>query len=924
MKKLIQICGDPTVDWFRIHNEEIIVRGGVYYWEKPSGDTKVRLSSKPGGSAMIYQLLSKMIPPEWADVDGAGLDEEVLNRPKDNHITTSWTVWREFPNPGFNHNSYRLEKWHEFEPGNWDYAAARLSGHPDLLIIQDTNLGFRHCREGWPEVLTAESGNQAPRDIIIQLGQYNDGKDNPVLDRIMHLGWADRTTIITSISDLRACAVKIGISLSWERMLEEVVAAVLSPNCPFVEPRRKSIKYKQVIVTIGASGAIIVGKPQSTMIFDRSWQEGEFAQQFPGQIMGYHACLLGAIASDWAKDWEEFDWVKACSTGIKLARKLHLLGYEVMEKNHYKQLRFPYQSIAHFYQELSSPGYSADSLLNNQIGDLGIFSMANTTLGNMTAEDHWTILEEILLKKQQNCFSEQDPQHAVNECARNIVLKGPLAALPDIPIETIGAWSSADRQEIEGVRSVKNAMQDYWRLKDPETPLCVAVFGPPGAGKSFVVKEIAQGLGIEENAQLTFNLSQFESPKELLTAFHQIRDLNLQGKMPLVFWDEFDNPCEGRSLGWLRYFLAPMQDGEFSDHGVARPLGGGIYVFAGATRHSFADFQSGDSLEDRTAKKPDFISRLSAYINIRGINGNPNTVEDRLYMIRRAFILRQYLETYAPQIRTEQQFVIEKGVLDAFLRVNKYYHGARSLENLIKVSNLADKRKFELSSLPPDNIIGMHVNVKEFNALTHMGERKNLAIGITGHTRLDPRQTGELEQAITEVISFLEQQFAEHYLTIYSTLAAGAERLVARQLLKREATRLIAILPLPRDEYVNDFGPADDYRLDSQGAELRKELDYWLSHKAIEIIEMPPSSTRKSAYLKAGCYIAEHSDVLIAIWDGNEQADSSLTGPIVARAESLNKPICHIWADNFEADSSPTNIKGQCGQIRYRNFSGPQ
>jgi hypothetical protein len=39
--------------------------------------------------------------------------------------------------------------------------------------------------------------------------------------------------------------------------------------------------------------------------------------------MGYHACLLGALASDWAKNPEEFDWIKASSKGVKLARKLH-------------------------------------------------------------------------------------------------------------------------------------------------------------------------------------------------------------------------------------------------------------------------------------------------------------------------------------------------------------------------------------------------------------------------------------------------------------------------------------------------------------------------------------------------------------------------------------------------------------------------
>ncbi|PKM77977.1 MAG: hypothetical protein CVU90_04490 [Firmicutes bacterium HGW-Firmicutes-15] len=920
---LIQMCGDPTVDWFRIHNEDIIVRGGVYYWKQQKEDFKVRLSSKPGGSAMVLQLLNEMISAEKARVEGAMLDEELLNRPKDNRITTSWTVWKEYVNPGFQYSSFRLEKWHEFEPGFWDYPSAKLYGNPDLLVIQDSGLGFRNCKEGWPEVLSALSRDNLPHDIILKLGQYNDSKENPLLDRIIELGLAHRTTIVTTLSDLRSCAVKIGISLSWERMLEEVVAAVLSSKCPFVDQQGKTMKYKQVIVTIGASGAVIVEKDKCTIIFDRSGQEGDFASQFPGQMMGYHACLLGALATAWAEDPERVNWIEATFIGVKLARKLHVEGYEVVEQDDHKYLQFPTKAIANSYSEIRSLEDSTENILYKQIGDLGCFSSGNDELINKEDKDHWTILEEKLLKNQINNDVLQDPQRAVNECARNTVVKGPLAALPDVPVETIGAWSSADRQEIEGVRSVNNAMKDYLELKNPETPLCVAVFGPPGSGKSFVVKEIAKGLGIGEDAQLTFNLSQFESADELQTAFHQIRDLNLKGKMPLVFWDEFDNPCESRPLGWLRNFLAPMQDGEFTDKGTSHPLGGGIYVFAGATRHSFEEFQTGNNLEDRTAKKPDFISRLRAYINIRGINGNPNTVEDRLYMIRRAFILRQYLETNAPQIRTNDQFEIEAGVLDAFLRVTKYYHGARSMENLIKMSSLADKRKYELSSLPPDNIIEMHVNVKEFNALTYMGHREMLRIGITGHTNLDPKQIDKLEQAVNEVIKFIEQKYSKHYLTVFSPLAAGADRLVARQLLKRETSRLIAVLPVPQNEYINDFGPSNDYRIDSQGAELRQELIYWLSQRALEIIEMPPSPTRKLAYLKAGYFIAEHSDILIVVWDGNDHQDSSVTAHIVDRAEKINKPICHIRANNYKVDSLSIEIEEICGEIRYKNFHCP-
>ena len=34
-----------------------------------------------------------------------------------------------------------------------------------------------------------------------------------------------------------------------------------------------------------------------------------------------------------------------------------------------------------------------------------------------------------------------------------------------------------------------------------------------------------------------------------------MRDEALRGKIPLVFWDEFDSSLEGMPLGWLRYFL---------------------------------------------------------------------------------------------------------------------------------------------------------------------------------------------------------------------------------------------------------------------------------------------------------------------------------------------------------------------------------
>lgn len=924
MTMLIQVCGDPTVDWFRIHNEDVVVRGGVYYWQDKSGHDRVQLSSKPGGSALVLQLLKEMLNPQRARIEGAVLDEEFLNRPKDRNITTSWTVWKQFSDPVFHQNAYRLSQWQEFETACWDYASGRLEGYPDLLVIQDSALGFRDSEEGWPEILRSNAHRQKKTEIIIKLGQYYDGQENPLLTRIHSAGLAECTTIVSSLSDLRSCAVKVGASLSWERLLEEVAAAVLSPNCPFVDKSSGDLLFRQVVVPIGLSGAVIVGRTGNTLIFDQSGQEGDFASRFPGQIIGDNTTIIGVLAACWADSAGAPDWTRAVFIGLELARLLHVKGYDVVGSGTLRHLEFPYKTIASAYRRLFNNEALGDGApYNDMIKDMEIFKDEKDLAVQQPGK--WSILEESLLKKHTCKEYLYDPTSiaAVNQGARRVVTRGYQSALRGVPVESIGRWSSVDRREIEGVRSVNNAMRDYLQLKNPETPLGLAVFGPPGAGKSFVIKEIAAGLGISERAQLTFNLSQFESPDELLNAFYLIRDLNLRGQTPLVFWDEFDTPCAGQPLGWLRYFLAPMQDGELTEHGIAHPLGGGIYVFAGATRHSFEEFRSGNSSDDRAAKKPDFISRLSAYINIRGINGNPNTVEDRLYMVRRAFILRQYLEAYAPQIISNGRFQIEAGVLDALLLVTRYEHGARSLENLVKMSHTADKRKFELSSLPPDPILEMHVNVKEFNDLMLLGHRQMLKIGISGHMNLSPRHMEVLEQAVDRSIAFIERQYPGHYLTVFSPLAVGADRLVARELLKKDASRLIAVLPLPQDEYVNDFGSTDDYRADSRSSELRREFRYWLSTRAIEVIEIPPQATRTEAFQKAGQFITEHSDLLIVIWDGQDLPGcASVTARNVFQAEKLNMPVIHIWAPDKNYQFSSELVGDRVGQIRFKNFPG--
>src|SRR5450759_1294279 len=57
---------------------------------------------------------------------------------------------------------------------------------------------------------------------------------------------------------------------------------------------------------------------------------------------------------------------------------------------------------------------------------------------------------------------------------------------------------------------------------------------------------------------------------------------------------------------------------------------------------------------------------------------------------------------------------IDRGVLEAMLKVREYKHGARSVESIINMSALAGKNRFERSSLPAEAQIQLHVDSQNF------------------------------------------------------------------------------------------------------------------------------------------------------------------------------------------------------------------
>ena len=321
---------------------------------------------------------------------------------------------------------------------------------------------------------------------------------------------------------------------------------------------------------------------------------------------------------------------------------------------------------------------------------------------------------------------------------RMIVLRGAEAAFRIDPEKTDGLWhpqprircpymqvgdlKTFDEEEIAGFTSLTKLFRKYLQSPGWKAPLSIAVFGPPGTGKSFGVRELMKSINPAAEKELTFNLSQLTTVESLNDAFRDVQHRVLSSEeVPLVFFDEFDAIFEGTPRGWLRYFLAPMQDGVFRGKATDYRIGRAFFVFAGGTADSFAEFKrvaSGDPAAAKAAKLPDFVSRLQGFLDIQSINPPAEAKLDSAQQtlqrqIKRALLLRSLLLTHAkPIVRKqgdEEVPNIDEDLIDAFLNAGGYEHGLRSMESVVRMSKWVDDR-FIPASLPARWLLEMHVN----------------------------------------------------------------------------------------------------------------------------------------------------------------------------------------------------------------------
>lgn len=156
-----------------------------------------------------------------------------------------------------------------------------------------------------------------------------------------------------------------------------------------------------------------------------------------------------------------------------------------------------------------------------------------------------------------------------------------------------------------------------------------------------------------------------------------------------------------------------------------------------------------------------------------------------------------------------------------------------------------------------------------------------LIVAVTGHRDLVASEIPKIRERVNAFLMDLRDEYPDRGVTIMSSLAEGADQLVAEEAVQLNIP-LIVPLPMPKNIYVDDF----------QSTPVREKFEYLLS-RAAEIYELPitPGNTlesiseygdaRDQQYAQLGVFLCAHCHILLALWDGKYNDRLGGTGQVV-------------------------------------------
>jgi hypothetical protein len=159
-----------------------------------------------------------------------------------------------------------------------------------------------------------------------------------------------------------------------------------------------------------------------------------------------------------------------------------------------------------------------------------------------------------------------------------------------------------------------------------------------------------------------------------------------------------------------------------------------------------------------------------------------------------------------------------------------------------------------------------------------------MRIGVTGHQDLQKRlRTQGAHHSDADAWRWAEETFGDEVtsdMVVLSSLAAGADQRLSQVALARGGRIQVLV---PSAGYDATFPNHED---------LDRYLE--LLDRASEVIHLGYPKPSEEAYFTAGKYVVDHSDLIVAVWDGKHPEGLGGTGDIVRYARERGRPVLHL------------------------------
>ncbi|NKB99268.1 MAG: hypothetical protein GKR90_12350 [Pseudomonadales bacterium] len=141
-----------------------------------------------------------------------------------------------------------------------------------------------------------------------------------------------------------------------------------------------------------------------------------------------------------------------------------------------------------------------------------------------------------------------------------------------------------------------------------------------------------------------------------------------------------------------------------------------------------------------------------------------------------------------------------------------------------------------------------------------------LIVGVTGHRDLVEGEVAALEAAAEKFFVNLQSRYPDLPILVLSSLAEGADTLITDVAIRCQC-RVQIVLPMPYELFATDFVGDARVKFDSM-LEGQDVIELPLFEGVSEAEVSALGDARDRQYARLGSFLAAHSHILLALWDG--------------------------------------------------------